>query len=138
MDNPILLDTHVWIWLLEGRDGLGADAVELMERSAEDSLLRVSIISAWEVGMLEAKGRVRFTIPCERWVEKAFGLPGLSLFPLTPAICIRSTRLPGDFHGDPADRLLVATAREIGALMLTRDERILEYGRAGHVRAEAV
>ena len=137
MDSPVLLDTHVWLWMLEGRDGLRADAVELMERSAESSLLRVSIISAWEVGMLEAKGRVRFTIPCEEWIEKAFGVPGLSLFPLTPAICVRSTRLPGDFHGDPADRLLVATAREIGALMLTRDQRILEYARAGHLNAAA-
>ena len=134
MDRPLLLDTHAWIWMMEGREGVRPDAVELMERAAADSLLRVSIISAWEVGRLEAKGRLRFTVPCEQWIELALGVPGLSLVPLTPAICVRSSRLPGDFHGDPADRLLVATARETDALMLSRDERILAYGRTGHLR----
>jgi PIN domain nuclease of toxin-antitoxin system len=138
LDSPVLLDTHAWIWLLEGQEGLAPEAVELMEQAAEESLLRVSIISAWEVGMLEAKGRLRFVIPCERWIERAFGLPGLSLVPLTPAICVRSSRLPGDFHGDSADRLIVSTAREAGALMLTRDQRILEYARAGYLKAAAV
>jgi PIN domain nuclease of toxin-antitoxin system len=138
MDSPILLDTHAWVWFLEGREGLVRDSVALAEQAADESLLRVSIISAWEVGMLEAKGRLRFAIPCEQWIDRAFGLPGLSLVPLTPLICVRSSRLPGDFHGDPADRLLVATARETGALLLTRDERILQYGRAGHMRAAAV
>jgi PIN domain nuclease of toxin-antitoxin system len=105
-----------------------------MERAGEESLLRVSAISAWEVGMLEARGRLRFDVPCEEWVEKAFGLPGLSLMPLTPSICVRSSRLPGNLHGDPADRLIVATARELGALLLTRDEPILQYAAKGHLR----
>ncbi len=137
MDSPVLLDTHAWIWFLEGREGLVRDSVELAEQAADESLLRVSIISAWEVGMLEAKGRLRLAIPCEQWIDRAFGLPGLSAVPLIPSICIRSSRLPGDFHGDSADRLPVATARETGALPLTRGERILQYGRAGHVRAAA-
>jgi PIN domain nuclease of toxin-antitoxin system len=108
-----------------------------MERAGEESFLRVSVISAWEVGMLEARGRLRFDIPCEEWVEHAFGLPGLSLMPLTPSICVRSSRLPGAFHGDPADRLIVATARELGAVLLTRDEPILQYAALGHLRALA-
>ena len=135
MDRPILLDTHVWVWLAEGREGVRSEAVDLMERAGEGALLRVSVISAWEVGMLEAKGRIRFDMPCEEWVERAFGLPGLSLMPLTPSICVRSSRLPGDFHGDPADRLIVATARDLGAMVLTRDERILGYAAQGHLRA---
>ncbi len=135
MDRPVLLDTHVWVWLMEGRAGLRSEAVELMERAGEESFLRVSVISAWEVGMLEARGRLRFDIPCEDWVEQAFGLPGLSLMPLTPLICVRSSRLPGVFHGDPADRLIVATARELGAVLLTRDDPILQYAALGHVRA---
>ena len=137
MDRPVLLDTHVWVWLMEGRAGVSAEAVQLMERAGEESFLRVSVISAWEVGMLEARGRLRFDIPCEKWVETAFGLPGLSLMPLTPSICVRSSRLPGIFHGDPADRLIVATARELGAVLLTRDEPILQYAALGHLRALA-
>jgi PIN domain nuclease of toxin-antitoxin system len=137
VDRPVLLDTHVWVWLMEGRPGVSPDAVQLMERAGEESFLRVSAISAWEVGMLEARGRLRFDIPCEEWVERAVGLPGLSLMPLTPSICVRSSRLPGVFHGDPADRLIVATARELGALLLTRDEPILQYAAQGHLRALA-
>ncbi len=137
MDRPVLLDTHVWVWLMEGRAGVNSKAVRLMERAGEESFLRVSAISPWEVGMLEARGRLRFDIPCEEWVEHAFGLPGLSLMPLTPSICVRSSRLPGDFHGDPADRIIVATARELGAVLLTRDEPILQYAAQGHVQALA-
>ena len=70
-------------------------------------------------------------------VEHAFCLPGLSLMPLTPSICVRSLRLPGVFHGDLADRLIVATARELGAVLLTRDEPILQYAALGHLRALA-
>ena len=137
MDRPVLPDTHVWVWVMEGRSGVRPEAVQLVERAGEESFLRVSVISAWEVGMLEARGRLRFDILCEEWVEHAFGLPALSLMPLTPAICIRSSRLPGGFHGDPADRLIVATAREVGAVLLTRDEHILRYAALGHLRALA-
>jgi PIN domain nuclease of toxin-antitoxin system len=122
---------------MEGRAGVSPEAVQLMEQAGEESFLRVSVISAWEVGMLEARGRLRFDIPCEEWVEHAFGLPGLSYMPLTPSICVRSSRLPGVFHGDPADRLIVATARELGAVLLTRDEPILQYAALGHLRALA-
>jgi PIN domain nuclease of toxin-antitoxin system len=106
-----------------------------MERAGEESFLRVSAISAWEVGMLEARGRLRFDMPCEEWVEQAFGMPGLSWMPLTPSICVCSSRLPGVFHGDLADRLIVATARELGAVLLTRDDPILRYAAEGHLRA---
>lgn len=135
MDRPVLLDTHVWVWLMEGRRGVQSEALKLMERAADSSSLRVSIISAWEIAMLEAKGRLRFDVPCEEWVERAFGVPGLSLMPLTPTICVRSCRLPEEFPGDPADRLIVSTAREIGAILMTRDEAMLRYAAQGHLRA---
>lgn len=138
MDRAVLLDTHVWVWLAEGRTGVDPESVLLMERAGEQSLLRVSIISAWEVAMLEARGRLRFDIPCEEWIDRALGLPGLSLMPLTPSICVRSTRLPGQFRGDAADRLIVATARELGATLLTRDGPILQYAASGNLRATAV
>jgi PIN domain nuclease of toxin-antitoxin system len=123
------------VWLVEGRAGVRPEAVELMERAGEESFLRVSAISDWEVGMLEARGRLRFDIPCEEWVEQAFGLPGMSLMPLTPSICVRNSNLSGVFHGDPADRLIVATARELGAVLRTRDDPILQFAAQGHLRA---
>ncbi len=79
--------------------------------------------------MLEAKGRIRLSKDCLAWVQEALSAPGTSLVPLTPEIAVESSRLPGKFHGDPADRILVATARLLGATLLTRDERILAYGK---------
>jgi PIN domain nuclease of toxin-antitoxin system len=76
--------------------------------------------------MLEAKRRVKLDRPCEEWVRAALDVPGVRLAPLTAEIAIDSTRL--DLHGDPADRILVATARRLGARLMTADWRLLEYG----------
>jgi len=73
------------------------------------------------------------SLPCEQWVREAIETPGLILAPLTPEIALDSTRLPGHFHGDPADRIIVATARRAGAKLLTRDQSMIEYGRQRHV-----
>jgi len=88
--------------------------------------------------MLEAKGRIRLSKDCLSWVHDALSSPGISLVPLTPEIAVESCRLPGTFHGDPADRILVATARLLGATLITRDTMILSYGRKNHVAAMAV
>ena len=85
--------------------------------------------------MLEAKGRIRFWMDCMDWVDQALAAPGISLVPLTPEIAIASSRLPGGFHGDPADRIIVATAREMDAALITRDRKILAYGREDYVTA---
>jgi len=84
--------------------------------------------------MLEAKGRIQLGSPCEQWVREALSTPGLTLIPLTPEIALDSSRLPGPFHGDPADRIIVATARGVGARLLTRDEKLVEYGRRHHMQ----
>ena len=138
MDNPVLLDTHTWVWLAEGREHLVSPSVELMEKASESSLLRVSVISVWEIGMLEAKGRLRFDMDCLDWIDRALSLPGISLMPLTPTICVRSCNLPIGLDGDPVDRLIVATARELQAVLVTRDKRILDYAEAGNVHAIAI
>ena len=83
--------------------------------------------------MLEDKGRLTLTADCESWVREALAAPGVRLAEITPHIAISSTRLPGVFHGDPADRLLIATARESAATLLTADQAILQYGSAGYV-----
>ncbi len=134
-DNlPLLLDTHYWIWLQNG-DGqrFSSGILRAVESAAARGSLLVSVISVWEVAMLESKGRIRLLVPCEQWVLEALATPGLQLMPLTPEIAIDSTRLPGPFHGDPADRILVATARRNGARLLTRDQKLIRYGRSGRI-----
>jgi len=98
----------------------------------DDNLL-VSAISAWEIALLDSKARISLTMDCERWVDEALAMPGLRLISLTPKILVHSTRLPGEFHGDPADCILVATARIEGARLMTKDRGILRYGRSKHV-----
>ncbi len=131
---PLLLDTHFWIWLQSGEQSVFTDAIlKAVESSAAGGRLHVSIISVWEVALLESKGRIRLSLPCGPWVQQALAIPGLSLAPLTPEIAIESCHLPSPFHGDPADRIIVATARILGAKLLTRDRKLVEYARKRHV-----
>ena len=132
--EPLLLDTHYWIWLQAGtRQEFNPSVLKAILDAAESGNLLLSVISVWELGILEAKGRVQLHAPCEQWVREALAMPGLSLAPLTPEIALASSRLPPPFHGDPADRIIVATARALGARLVTRDSKIREYGRRHHV-----
>jgi PIN domain nuclease of toxin-antitoxin system len=137
--EPIVLDTHMWIWLMEGDPRLGrSDLVTQIERVARVGELYVSAVSVWEVAMLEALGRVRFTMPCFTWLSEALETPGLRMVPLSAPVALDSARLPGEFTGDPADRIIVATARALGALLATADTTLLAYSDAGFVRAAGV
>jgi len=131
--SGILLDTHVLIWLLNGDRTLARSVVATIEQAAHESTVFVSAITPWEVAMLVAKGRLTFTLDVQEWIDAALRQPGVTLAPLDPAIAVASTRLPGTLHGDPADRLIVATARRLGALLVTADDRLVTYGAAGHV-----
>jgi len=131
---PLLIDTHYWIWLQFGiRERLTTQSLSLIQTAAEHNNLLLSVMSVWEVGMLESKGRLHLETTCLEWVEEALAMPGLSLAPLTPAIALESTRLPGTFHGDPADRIIVSTARIMKARLLTSDKNIRAYARNRHV-----
>jgi PIN domain nuclease of toxin-antitoxin system len=132
---PILMDTHIWIWLMEGNPILAdTNALSIIEQAAESGMLRVSAISVREIGMLEAKTRISFNIPCMEWIHEALSIPGLQLVPLTPEIAIESTRLPDSFHGDSADRIIAATARILNASLITKDKKILEYAKSGFLK----
>jgi PIN domain nuclease of toxin-antitoxin system len=132
--TPLLIDTHYWIWIQAGiRERLTEQSLDVIRIAASEGNLFLSLISVWELGLLESKGRVHLHTSCARWVEEALAMPGLSVAPLTPAIAIESTRLPGSFHADPADRIIVATARALGARLLTSDKNIRAYGRQRHV-----
>jgi PIN domain nuclease of toxin-antitoxin system len=126
----IVLDTASWIWLASDPRRLSARARRHVE--AADAAL-VSAISVWEVAMLVARRRIALDREVEEWVALALALPKVELASLDPAIAIRSTRLPGEFPADPADRIIVATAIERSAPLITPDRRILDYP---HVRAE--
>ena len=129
---PLLLDTHVWIWVMEGAAREVADSARrAVEEAAERNRVLVSAISVWEVAMLEAKGRIRFSLQLAEWVRRALNAPGVHLTGLTPEVAIESTRLPPPVHGDPADRILIATALKSGATLVTRDHAIVDYGRRG-------
>lgn len=126
-----LLDTHIWIWLINGDPKAGSPAFLKLIRQEVNRLsrIRVSVISVWEVGMLEQKRRIILPFSVLEWVQKALRAPGISLASLTPEIAIESTRLLGEFHGDPADRILVATAKSLGATLVTQDSNILSYSK---------
>lgn len=128
----LLLDTHIWIWVMDGMAReMDPAAVEVIEEASALGRVLVSAISVWEVAMLEAKGRVRFGLTVGEWVRRALTAPGVRLAELTPEVAVDSARLPEPVHGDPADRILIATARRVGATLVTRDGKIVDYGRRG-------
>jgi len=110
-------------------DRFSSAGLKQIQQAAADSNLLVSVISVWEVGLLESKNRIELAMDCETWIREALATPGLRLAGLTTRIALLSTRLPGEFHGDPADRFLMATARVEGARLMTKDREILSYGR---------
>jgi len=133
-EPPLLLDTHYWIWFQFGIAEQVPQRLRLaIQQAAGAGALLLSVISVWELGLLESKGRIELNSPCEEWVRDALATPGLALVPLTPEIAIDSTRLTQSFHGDPADRIIVAPAKRMRARLLTRDQKMLEYARAAGI-----
>ncbi len=133
----ILLDTHALIWFVEGNSVLRPLVRSTIEASADDGEALVSVISLLEIGMLVAKNRVQLSEEIADWTRKVLSAPGVSLAALTPEIAIGSAFMPVGMHADPADRLLVATARALDATLVTHDRRILRYGEAGHLKVLA-
>lgn len=121
----ILLDTHVWVWWVHD------DPMPMHLRSAiemrEDEGFAVSAISCWEVAKLVERGRLELPNDIEEWLDLALNESGVHLIPLSPDIAAESTILPGDFHRDPADQIIVATARIHNLLLATCDEKIRGY-----------
>lgn len=133
MHKHLLIDTHAWIWFINGDKTLPAKIRNKIIEAIANHTAFIAAISVWEIGLLEAKGRLRLNMPCIEWVETALAKSGINLAPLSPAISIESTNLPGIFHDDPADRMIVATARIENLTLLTRDQRILDYSEQKYV-----
>jgi len=128
----IVLDTHVLYWWLSERfDELTPPAREAINREEEAGEILVSSISAWEIALLLQKRRLRLSVDLHVWLEAAAEINGLRFVPVDNAIAVESSILPGDLHGDPADRIVTATARHFDAALVTKDRRLLSYP---HVR----
>jgi PIN domain nuclease of toxin-antitoxin system len=122
----IVLDSHVWVWWVHGDERLTDSQREAIS-AAETDVIGISAISCWEVAKLVERGRLELSCPLEEWFEQALNYPGLRLLPLTPEIAIESTRLPGEFHRDPADQMIAATARVYDCPLVTSDGKLLGY-----------
>ncbi|HEX7705326.1 MAG TPA: type II toxin-antitoxin system VapC family toxin [Thermoanaerobaculia bacterium] len=122
----ILLDTHVWVWWLHGDPELPAGMSATIDIQFEGGLA-VSAISCWEVAKLVERKRLRLPFPIGEWMDEALEGAGIELIPLARDIAIASTSLPGEFHRDPADQIIVATARVRGLRLMTCDEKIRTY-----------
>jgi PIN domain nuclease of toxin-antitoxin system len=131
----LVLDTHVLVWLMQGSPRIGARAKRLIDRAGLNDKIFVSAITPMEIGMLVAKSRLALSKDVIEWISEALAQPGIALLPLLPEIAVASTRLPGTAHGDPADRIIIASARHLGASVVTADRKILAYSRQGHVQA---
>lgn len=134
MASGTLLDTCAALWL-SARAPMASSALVAMSLAAEEGRLFISPITAWEVGNLCARERLTLHMDPLQWFETMLAQPGISLAPLAPEILVASTQLPGDVHKDPADRIVIATARVLDVPVVTLDGPILTYADQGHVEA---
>lgn len=135
LSAPILLDSCAVIWLAQGEPIARPAAVELASAAEAGAPLRLSPITWWEIGLLVARGRLPLTTAPSRWMSAFVSAAGAKVVALDPDTLLESTCLPGRPPPDPADRIVIATARSSGCRIMTRDRRILAYSEAGHVAA---
>lgn len=128
----IVLDTHALVWWASGNDAqLSPSAAQAIAIEMQGGQIVVSSISAWELAMLVARGRLHLSMDVEAWLSVVGQIEAVRFVPVDNEIAVKSISLPGEFHKDPADRMIVATARKLAAPLVTADERIRAYP---HVR----
>jgi PIN domain nuclease of toxin-antitoxin system len=123
----IVLDTHVWIWWVSSPVFLSETAKGIIDEAVTKKNIIISAISTWEVAMLVSRGRLKLTMSAGDWVAASEALPFLNFQPVSNSIALKSVDLPGDLHNDPADRIIIATAISMGAILVTKDEKIRNY-----------
>jgi PIN domain nuclease of toxin-antitoxin system len=128
----LLLDTHALVWSMNDNPKLGSKAKEAIRLAYRQNCAWISAITPWEIALLVGKNRLSLGKDVLVWVREALALPGVRLAPLEPEIAVASARLPFEMQADPADRILVATARHLGAALVTADRALLEFARRGH------
>ena len=132
----LLLDTHVWVWSVEGDvRRIGRRTRQLLLRAQARDAIRVSPVTVFEVGALHTLGRIRLTLAVDQWVRQALDAPGVRIAEITPLVALDAGHIPRSALPDSLDRLLVATARQLAATFVTSDEAVLEYAlTTGQVR----
>ena len=135
MSAPLLLDTCAIIWISSGKPVAQRADDAIAQAFDTNSPIHISPFSAWELGMLMSRGRLPASINERAMLERLTSLNGVSYAEMPADVLIDSSYLPGAIHKDPADRIIIATAREYGMTILTRDQKILDYAEQGHVNA---
>lgn len=123
----IVLDTHTLIWWVSGDPLLSERARNAIEREQPDGDIIVSSISAWEIAMLVKGGKLVLSMDVGSWLSTVAQIDAVRFLPVDVEIATKSVDLPGDFHKDPADRMIVATARKLAVPLVTRDDKIRAY-----------
>lgn len=123
----IVLDTHIWVWFIDSPQILSPVAAEAIADAQKGSAVYISAVSAWEIYMLEEKGRLELKISALDWVRRCEKLSFLKFVPVDNEIARVAVQLPGELHPDPADRMIVATSLTLGAPLVTKDKRILQF-----------
>ena len=123
----IILDTHAWIWWVSNPEFLSEKAKQVIDEAVTNRNVLISTISTWEVAMLVSRGRLKLTMPPDDWVAASEALPFFDFVPVSNCIALKSVQLPGVLHSDPADRIIIATAISLGAVLVTKDEKIRNY-----------
>ena len=134
MADSVLLDTCTAIWLMNGEPLSDPGVAAIRSAQSANAGVYVSPFMAWEIGTLVSKGRLRLALSPEAWFDTLVAMPGVRLAPMTPKILVASTCLPQTPPSDPADRIIAATARICGYVIVTRDRKLIEYSRKGHIR----
>ena len=123
----IVLDTHAWVWFISNPELLSKRAKRYLDAAVEEKAIMISSISVWEVALLIAKKRLILTLELNDWIAKSEMLPFFKFIPVDNSVAIKSVNLPQPLHRDPADRIIIATAISLGAPIVTKDEKILNY-----------
>lgn len=129
----IILDTHIWVWWVHGAEHL-TNAQKQTIAANESDEIGINAISLWEIAKLVEYKRLELPCSIDEWFEQAISYPGIRVLELTPEIAVESTRLPGKFHRDPADQIIVATARINDCPLVTSDTKILDYSYVETIR----
>jgi len=135
--QPLLLDTCAALWFAAGAPMAEKAMAAMADAAKADIALQVSPVTAWEIGLMARKGRFRSSLSPQRWFDRLRTLPGVAVCALAPEVLLASSFLPGELHADPADRMMVATAREYDFVLVTRDSALLDYAAQGHLTAIA-
>ncbi len=132
--TPLLLDSHVWLWLVFAEPYIKPPVMSALELASASNLLFLSPISMWEIALKHSRGHLALDRPVRDWLIHATTLPGLQLTSITPSIAAECAELPVAFHGDPADRIIAATARSEGLTLVTHDTTLIHLGKQGYFK----